>query len=206
MSRRIWFGGACIIAAGFFMLGLVDAIERGDFLGAVLVAWVISPVIFTLVAACEGRHPYGVFHPRKQSLAFVFGDTIFLPLAYGMLALEVRHASYSFDLSATWIWSWFAVGVLVGILFHTADSVVYAKSGYAVEARSYGKILHDLFIYPALLGAMLIAGVGVLHQSSWSWPSAYFWVAVACCAVWLVLGSIDERQASRKIPWGHVAS
>lgn len=206
MFRRIWFGVTCIVAAGFFMLSLVSYIKQGDCLMAILVAWVISPLTFAGMAFAEGRRLRDVFNPRKQSLAFVFGDTIFLPLAYGMLALEVRQAGYTFNPSATWTWSWFAVGVFGGVLFHALDSIGYAKLGYAAEARSYGKILHDILIYPALLGAMLVVGIGVLYQSSWSWPSAYFWVAVACCVAWLALGSIDSKQAARKLPWGHVAS
>lgn len=136
----------------------------------------------------EGR-PAGLFSPSSQSWAFLFGDILWLPLAFGASAYGYQFvpADSWFKTSVWWLAICVAIGIAAGLVFHMLDSGAYSNAGYELALVSPTKLAHDFVSYPLLFGGLLFLGVPVLaHQFMWAGA-----VALTGVLLWTAMGVKD---------------
>lgn len=160
--------GLAVYALCCFIL-LVQGVASGNTAQAVVMAWFTSPVIMLVMRIVfEKGKPKGLFHPSTQSWMFLFGDTIFLPFAFGAAAFGWRKLDTS---GGQWYTTWWwmlvsaGVGVIAGMLFHRADITNYTRQGMELALSSPTKWAHDFVAYPVLFGGLLALGVPVIFSS-----------------------------------------
>ena len=193
MSRLIDYGQhilllTCIALAVVYGHGLGVAWILQDKPFTVLVAVVVlSPAMMLVLRVIELkgdlRRSLQMFNPRKQSWAFMFGDTFLL--SYALLALTHGWQSIPADSrfhSIGWamiaLWAGFGLS-LVFVLF---DRKRYVGAGVERALTSPTKLWHDYTVFPVLLGLLLFAGVPQL------WGAWSFHTVVALLAVLLFVG------------------
>lgn len=216
------------LAVGLGMLGAQVLTNRLPWWWAPLFVWVASPAVFMLFALAFEMGPVrqgyrgvtlkqvllNVFNHEKQSWAFLYGDTIVLPLA----ALFIAHgwASGMATMSQTGLlWSFMlcaVIGAAAGWAFHEKlERPGYTKAGYAASLDGWTKFIHDFVTYPVISGVLLFAGVPLLVTVHgwwfWQWDWRFNWHTIPVLVLigtWAVLGMVcDGRRAIRLIPWGH---
>lgn len=160
--------------------------------------WVpaLVPIIVSIVGMAvirwvvEQSRLNGMFNPRTQSWAFMFGDLFSLPVAMFCIAVARDKAELGSWADAPW---WYLVaalcGLAAGVAFHAMDIQEYRSQGAELALESPTKIWHDFVVYPVLFGVLLWAGVPLL----WSWPwSTWTMLAIAAIASWLVFGVVSD--------------
>lgn len=178
-------------------LGLVGAFWLGtqsSILGtvvAVVAVYLASALIMLQYAGFYEKRSFSeIFDIQKSSWAFLFGDTIVLPITAMFVVLGWDSlVSVSWGTSAYEILGCFGIGLVAGCLFHAIDGANYKKQGAAEALSSPTKIAHDFCAYPVLFGGLLY-GVIPLVQN-WSW---YTTIIALCVVVWLLLGVCDTKR------------
>ncbi len=168
---------------------LTFTIRRGSVSGAVLSAWLASPIPMAIVATWpEHRAVTEVFNPAIGSWAFIFGDLVFLPFAAGMLALGWRHLD---QVQRHWYtsWQWLALSALLGLaagfVFHYLDAPNYDPLAFS----SPTKLLHDFVAYPVLFGGLWAAFWPVIRYGK---SRKFGWLALVGLLMWFVAGYADH--------------
>lgn len=147
-----------------------------------------SVVMVMLRVTLEYGRPSGLLHPKTQSWAFLFGDTIVLPITFGVTAVlwsrgspEVWSRNMGLLISA-------AIAVVVSGAFRYGDAKRYRSSQNADRLRAPTKLWHDLVVYPVLVMALVYFGIPALIVH---FGSTECWLMLGGLALWLVLGLID---------------
>ena len=171
----------------FLWVALVQV--RDNPFGAVAVALLASPILlFVLRVFLEDWQPKGLFDPATQSWAFLFGDALWLPMAFAAAAYGQRSVPQDSTFRSGW---WLAVsvvaGVAAGVVFHKMDQAVYVTAGYGQALLSPTKLAHDFVAYPLLFGGLQFLGVPVLVHHFW-WTGM---VALAGVLLWGAMGVHD---------------
>lgn len=219
MTRLLWVVYVVLAAALYFLL--TGVVVNGHPFWSFVSVLFISPVLMAYVGWCERRHLGEMFHPAKQSWAFLFGDTIVLPATFAILAF-IYVTSYGVEISSQLsVFSWwglgaFAVGYVGGILFNSNERKVYGERGFGSNVRSAGKVYHDLVVVPVLLGAGVFAAWPLVYAGG-VWfvrlPYNVWMIVAACCvALWGALAMYDgirdkeqlEAHDEGLLPYGHV--
>src|SRR4051812_19767721 len=132
-----------------------------DSLDVLLTMWLSSIFpMFIVGTILEGRQLSDILSVKHQSWAFIFGDSIFLPLAGAMFVLALRRQTLGYQLVDRWWWVAVSatVGVAAGFVFHAMDRGSYNS----LRFNSPTKLIHDFVAYPLLFGGLLFLGGSVL--------------------------------------------
>lgn len=149
---------------------------------------VLSPfMMLVLRVTAEHGKPNGLLNPKIQSWAFLFGDSIALPVAFGAAA------SWGHDASGLWSQG---IGIFVSLVtaavisggFRHFDAQRYRASGNADRLLSPTKWWHDFVVYPILVTILVYLGIPVLVHH---FGSVHCWLMLAGIAAWLAFGVID---------------
>lgn len=131
-----------------------------------------------------------IFNPKKQSWAFMFGDTFLLSFAMiGVTNGWEYVPSSSWFNSLTWVAGAVGLGVLLSVCFALFDWPRYTRSGSEAALVSPTKVWHDWVVFPVLMSLLLFAGVPqIIRYGSFHTVIALFAVAVftALCVADLV--------------------
>ena len=163
----------------------------GHVFWVVLAAWLASPLLLLVLRiTMEDGMPAGLFSPKTQSWAFMFGDTVFLTFAFIVVTIGHRRIS-GHDWYQQWWWvgACFGVGMLGGYVFHYLDTSVYMDAGAGLALNSPTKLAHDFVAYPVLLGGLLCLGVPVVLYE-FKWVGALFFVGLLG---WGLMGARDAK-------------
>lgn len=164
-----------------------------------LVGWLCSPLLlFVLRHTMERGVPGGIFNPKTQSWAFLFGDWIFLPVSLAALAWgahewyhEAGFGFVTYD-SDGWQRICMALGMVAGFLFNVMDRKVYAKAGAHDAIFSPSKIAHDFVAYPVFVASLLYLAVPLLGVLNEARPA--FAAGLVGLVLWGVMGVCDVKR------------
>lgn len=198
------------------MLTLVTFFHH-DWMLAVIVAWVASPIMFFVVAyVCEiGENGRGataaevfksVFSPKGQAYSFLIGDFLLLPGALAVAAINWQETSNQVDLSIWWWLACLLVGVVIGFGWHfKLEKPGYEQAGFAANLNSPTKLFHDFVSYPVLFGGIMFVFVPMFFHIEWNFIADLPVILISLAIIiWFVLGAVvDSRRAKRLMPWGH---
>lgn len=142
-------------------------------------------MMLILRVTVEYGKPAGLFYPKTQSWAFLFGDSIAVPVAFGAAAMYPYTSSLSRGTKIA-----FAVGIAfcACILFRRTDSERYRKSGNTDRLLSPTKLWHDFVVYPLLTAVLVFQGLPVLVSR---FGTTECWLVLAGVTVWGMLGLVD---------------
>jgi len=171
---------------------------------APLVGLAASPGIMALLRyTLERGTPPGMFNPKTQSWAFLFGDLLFLPFALAMLALGAAHVQLeasgwvSYE-SGGWQRLCFWIGLAAGFVFNRFDAANYSNEGSLGAIFSPTKLAHDFIAYPVLVGSLLfLAGPLVREIGSDASGIAYLGLALAGALGWVGMAVRDMVHPPR---------
>lgn len=210
-----------VIAGIVLYCALVASVYFGAVVGAVLIAWMASPILFYWYALryenASMQHGgrgtsaaqvfTSVFSLKTGAWSFVIGDTIILPAALGIAAHKWHNSTARMDNFPFGLFIICAiVGLIAGLLFHfKMDKPAYIQAGYEASLRSPTKLFHDLVTYPVLFGGLLFATMPmIISASAWGW---HLIAILGLILVWLTLGALYDgnkrQQSGSMIPWGH---
>lgn len=161
----------------------------------VLTALLASPLLLLFLRMfLEDGRPKGLFNPSTQSWAFLFGDIVWLPLAFGAAAYGQRFVpSDSWFRTPWWLVACVIVGGIAGGAFHKLDQGAYIGAGYGQALMSPTKLAHDFVSYPLLFGGLLFLALPVVvHHFLWSGAAA-----LAGVLLWGAMGARDMGNAPR---------
>lgn len=143
----------------------------------------------------------GMYSPKTQSWAFLFGDSIFLPAAMLFIALGWDEAYLPpFADSGKWLLAAAMIGFVVGNSFNVMEVSAYHKQDAMDALYSPTKIWHDYVVYPVLVGTIVWAGVPLLvadWQGLWVFFGPWTWLALASIGIWFALGALDGKRGLR---------
>lgn len=167
-----------------------------------VVALVASPGVMVFARyALEGGRPYGIFNPKTQSWAFMFGDPLCLMPALVALSIGAGHVrpdgrAASMFSSGGWQSACLIVGMAAGLVFHLADSAAYDRRGVYTAVKSPSKMAHDFVAYPVLVGGLLYLGVPLVIEQIWGGGGLlpYVPLGLTGVGVWLVLCTCDAKR------------
>jgi|GEM_PF-3930463 len=152
--------------------------------GAVLMASFV-PVI-TLAKIMEGRSLRKLIKEfRKQSYAFLFGDSIFLPLAAAMIA-QGWHTLRPDGWHNGWWWPCVAAvaGLAMGYWFRYIDNLPEYRKHDAMGAFvAPSKLLHD-GAYPMLVSVFTGTLLPLFFDHATVWPPQEAWLALLGGLLW----------------------
>lgn len=183
----------------FYILALVStilAIGIGSTLGTqgmvkvALIPIIISPLMMLIVRiGWENGKPDGLLDPRTQSWAFLFGDTIMLPIALGAAAYSWRSLpAEGWHRSTWWFWLSVAVGVVFALVFHfVLNAPNYVKAGNGDMMGSPTSIWHDVVVYLSLATLLVFLGAPAVVMNF----TGTGWIVVAGVVGWLAFGAAD---------------
>lgn len=152
---------------------------------------IISPFMMWLTRqTLEHGQPTGIFNPRTQSWAFLFGDTIALPFTFFMLALSWRGLKpEGWYRGLWWIMAAFVAGVVIACVWHfVLDAPGYRAQGYGDLLGSPTKLWHDFVVYGSLSGALVYLGIPALLNNF----TGYGGLALVGLIAWAGLGVADN--------------
>lgn len=174
-----------------------------------LYAVALVPVIVSIYgmlavrAVVEETLPNGMFNPKTQSWAFLFGDGIFLPAAMLFIALGREGSALpTFADSSMWLVNAGVIGLLAGNIFHIMEVSNYRKQDAMDALDAPTKIWHDYVVYPVLVGTIVWAGWPLLvadWQGLWAFFSLWTWLALASVGVWIVLGVVLDGKRGLRV-------
>lgn len=194
---RGWFDmGICVVYGLFVAIFVtVFALDAGALTPVILL---LSPIVISLVsmalvriwaepAACDvWFKPGGMFSPKTQSWAFLFGDGVGLPVALGAAGM-----SSSLDWVSGHREPWLVVSAIVGIAasitFRFMDVKAYTKLGHEDRLRTPTKLWHDGVVYSSLVTLLVYFGVPAV----WHDFSGYGWIVALGFIFWLVMCVAD---------------
>lgn len=180
-----------LMAAAVFasFAGIVYGVKAGN-LWVGLVPILISPcaMLVIRVLAEDGR-PKGLFSLTTQSWAFLFGDTLALPLAFLAAAWSWRRlAPDGWYTRSLWLVMAIAIGLLVAVGWRLLEVRGYTTAGYADLLGSPSKLWHDLVVYPVLGSTLVWAGIpAMVYDFRYTG-----WLVVMGVVVWVALGVLDN--------------
>jgi hypothetical protein len=170
MNRLFDYGqrillGVCIGMSVLYGYGLAVVWALQDRAITMCVAVVFfSPVMMFILRLIElkGRfkRSLGIFNPRKQSWAFMFGDTFLL--SYAMIFLTRGWQSVPSDSvfhSMEWAVMSLVLGCLLSVAFRMFDRKRYIKAGVKDALYTLTKLWHDFGVFPVLLSLLLFMGL-----------------------------------------------
>lgn len=133
VHKNIFRGVITLYALAIFGM-LVGSIRAGNPMVVIIVCLCASVLPMLLLAlAMERRSLAGIADPARQSWAFLFGDTLFLPFMAAMLALGWRRLD---QMGAHWYNAWWWVGLsalaglVVGIAFHAMERANFESMAF----------------------------------------------------------------------------
>lgn len=194
--------GQYFMYAGFaFMMVVMFGIGTELFKGFPAFVPAILPIVVSIVGmpairlVVEGTGMNGMFNPKTQSWAFMFGDLLSLPVALFCVAMAREKTELSSWTVAPW---WYVIAALIGIaagsVFHfVMDTRAYRKQHAERALVSPTKIWHDFVVYPVLFGVLIWAGAPLLLSSPQDW-SVWTWAALAAIVSWFVLGMVCDGK------------
>lgn len=147
---------------------------------------VVSPIPMWIIRQkLEYGRPEGMFDWRTQSWAFLFGDSLFIPMSlmFSVYALRTN------DTNLLTHWWWTPLALLVGLAasygFRAMDAASYVKTGNADRLFCPSKIWHDRQVYISLAALLFGCGVpAILTFSTSGWLALVFfggWVLAGVC-------------------------
>ena len=148
-----------------------------------------SPVAMWMIRqVCENGYPVGIFNWKTQSWAFMFGDTLSLPLTVFWALRTLRKPETDTSLLYQWWWSVLAVvvGVAVTIGFRKMDEGGYTATGNADRLFAPTKLWHDFVVYFTVSVLVFFVAVPVFLTGS---VDGY--VTAAFFLSWLAFGICD---------------
>jgi hypothetical protein len=152
-----------------------------SFVGAALLRWEMERLYVDVM-----------FHPKAQSWAFLFGDSIALTVAMAMIWFARSEVvPGGFWAEGSWFLISAHIGLLAGICFRLADRGRYHRFGAEQLLVSPTKVWHDFVTYSVIAGVMVWAGFPLLLPEYWVWETG---VAVVAILAWGVLGVRDIRR------------
>lgn len=137
----------------------------------------LAPIIISPVAMAFIRHQYengspkGMFDFRTQSWAFLFGDSVALPVALSAALYAVQKDAPEWMYRWWWLLLAVATATIATFGFRTMDKSGYIASGNADRLHSPTKLWHDFVVYPILgfplfyLGIPAIATLSLRYRS-----------------------------------------
>jgi hypothetical protein len=161
----------------------------------VQVAWLASPLLLLVLrVTLEDGLPEGLFSWKTQSWAFLFGDILWLPMAFGFAAYGQRFVpDDSVFRSFWWLTVCVVVGVGAGLLFHSMDTGAYIDAGSEWALKSPSKWAHDFVAYPLLFGGLFYLGLPVaVHHFKWTGA-----VILLGVLLWIAMGGKDTVSKPR---------
>lgn len=182
---------AVAVAAYIFGMALLFAPSRYSWMLFVLPI-VVSPVSMAVMCTKMERLPISTAGGyRTQPWSFMYGDSIFLPIALYAIGLGYRNIPDGFFNSGWWAVLSLLAGVGAGVGFHVMDSSSYRAQGAADALLAPTKIWHDLVVYPVLFDLLFMGGIPQLLPNAWS-----VWTLVALSGVvaWGVLGVYFDQK------------
>lgn len=165
-------------------------------IAVLLVAIAISAVMMQLVAHCyEARW---MWPPRAQFRAFIYGDTIFLPLT--ALSLAVVYQNGDGDTGLVERGWWHGALIIVIVLLAAASRMKEEGDSFysSRQMNSPTKLWHDLVVIPVFAMLLLYPLPEFLTASF----SVWHLIAVLGFAVWL--GLLIEPTNSPKCRTAHI--
>ena len=171
----------------------------GNWLVPALVPIMVSPVMMRFVRyVWEDNQPGGMFNPKTQSWAFMFGDTIAIPIALGFAAVGWRTIeSESWFRSPLWLLSALLFGVLFAGIWHfVLETNAYNELNCPDCLRSESKRWHDLPVYASLGGAMFYLGIPAVAKDF----TGAGWVAMMGFIGWVALGIFADNLLRDLVP------
>lgn len=185
--QQLLYLGLVAYGLGCFAI-LVNFGRSGNPWMAALAIWLASPIaLYGLRFTLESDYQTRVFSLDLPNWAFVFGDTLVLPIVAFVAALGWRRLSKGADVwynSPNWLPFCMLVGVLAGIAFHYSDTQAYAEAGAQLAMQSPSKLAHDFVAYPVIMGGLLYLGVPVLMAKH---LKTHWLVIILCVVIWCIL-------------------
>lgn len=149
---------------------------------------IISPVMMVVVRlALEPKFP---LLEGKQSLAYLVGDSVALPLALWAAAMSWRVIGQENGFHQRWWWLLVAItaGVLITYAWHTfLDVPRYVETGATDRLGAPTKLWHDYVVYPSLATLLVWGGVPAIFKDFGGYGR---WVLTGF-ALWAGLGALD---------------
>lgn len=180
---------ACVAVSVTFAygIGVVWVLQDRPLTGAAGVIF-FSPVMMLILRFIELIRLEGaekrigralqMFNPRRQSWAFMFGDTFVL--SFAMIALtngwESVPASSWFH-STRWALIAVWIGVVLSLVFMMIDRQRYVNRGIEAALISPTKIWHDMAVFPVVLSLLIFSGVPQI-MGNWSFHTVVALVAI----------------------------
>lgn len=157
----------------------------------VVTAWLASPLLLLFLRLTMEKPFGGLFALRTQSWAFLFGDTLWLPLAFGLAAVGYRLVPEgSFFRSWVWLAACIAMGLVAGTVFHALDTSAYSNAGAELALLSPTKLAHDFVAYPFLFGGLLYVGLPVTVHNF----RGYGLPVLLLIGMWGLMGFFDAQR------------
>lgn len=164
---------------------LIPEVMTSSAVALAFLTLVMSPVlpVFTTIAK-EGRSLKKAIDLKTQSWAFLLGDVgLAIGLMFGTIAWQALPAG-GFWTSWVWLVACLLFGLTAGVVFHVWDRNNYRKAGAIAHADAPSKIVHDLLVYPYLVGILHFVWVPLLFNGMPHWGA---WVLTSMVAVWAIL-------------------
>lgn len=181
------------LAAMAYTAGVALIVSPGNFSWMLLaLPVVVSPVAMVILRTRIERLPIGTAgDPRTQSWAYLFGDSIFLPIALLAVGMGYQNVSNGFFTSTLWILASLLIGAAAGTGFHVVDGRGYRNAGAQKALLAPTKLWHDYVVYPVLFGLLFMGGLPQLLPSAWS-----LWTLVTLGGIvgWAVLGLYFDQK------------
>lgn len=177
---------------GFTYLGvLLGRDGRWEF---ALLPIVVSPLsMLVLRISMEYGLPEGIFSPKTQSWAFLFGDAFYIPLAFlgGALSWRRIAAIDGFHHQKWWLWLSIAIGALAGVAFrYVLNAPDYRAAGLDSLLDSPTSIWHDFVVYPVLVGLFVYICLPAVAYDTTNWG----WLALVGLLGWGAMGAHDATH------------
>lgn len=176
------FYSIMIAAAAGTTVAMSYAIACGNVVVAAALPTMLSPGgMWFCRHFLERGNPAGLFSPRTQSWAFMFGDPLAIGVAFGAIVAAANHN--------TSVW-WLAISLLmttgISVAWRYAEMRAYQASDAADLLGSPSKLWHDLVVYPVFTFVLIYEGLPVVID--WQEPG---WVLAAAMGGWATLAVAD---------------
>ena len=202
ITMYVMFG---LLAVAMFVLATTYfTLSRPWVYAVVAVPIYVSICIMGLVRrGVEDARLKGMYNPKTQSWAFLFGDSLVLPAAMLFIALG-REGSVlpAFADSGKWLFAAGLIGLVLGNGFHMWEVDSYRKQDAMDALDAPTKIWHDYVVYPVLVGTIVWAGWPLLvadWQGLWAFFSLWTWLALASVGIWIVLGVVLDGKRGLRV-------
>lgn len=179
------------LAAWLMGIWVILAVNPNRPIVLVITAWLASPLPLLFLRLTMEESFGGLFSVKTQSWALLFGDTLWLPLAFGAAALgHGLVPENSFFRSWLWLVSCIVVGVAAGTVFHALDTIAYNNAGAELALLSPTKLAHDFVAYPFLFGGLLYIGLPVMMHDF----RGYGLPVLLLVCMWGLMGYADSQR------------